>query len=64
MYKRGDVVVVEGFGGRRATLIVWKVLPRGVQLCTEERYNAVANGQIPPIVGFPMCDIKGIVEQG
>ena len=62
-FQRGDRVLVEGYKGRRAVLRVWKVMERGMQLCSEERFNALQPGEIPPSVGFPMVDIKGLAKE-
>ena len=53
-------MLVEGFGGRRAVLRVWKALRKGYQLCTEEGFHALeAGGTGVPLVGFPSRDIVG-----
>ena len=64
MYKQGDVVLVEGYGGRRATLRIWKVLPRSLQLCTEEHYQAAMLGEVPHVVGFPLADVRAVSYPG
>ena len=59
LYRRGDQVHVEGFGGRRAMLRVWEVRGRGLVLCTEDEYHeALAVGSLRAALGFPLSDIK------
>lgn len=61
--QHGDRVLVEGYRGRRGVLRVWKVMERGMQLCSEERFARLQPGEIPPTVGFPMADIKGLAPE-
>ena len=60
MYKRGDKVNVQGFGGRQAVLYVWEERSTGLMLCTEEGFNSRTHGDPAPVVGFPYEDIKGL----
>ena len=58
-YERGDQVLVQGFGGRKAMLQVWEVREWGLILCTEEEYNKAISGDgIVSALGFPLCDVK------
>jgi hypothetical protein len=60
MYKRGDRVRVEGYGGRAAVLRVWEDFGRGVSLCSEEGYERILQGGSDvAVVGFPRVDVKG-----
>ena len=59
MYKRGDKVWVQGFGGQRAVLYVWEERRTGLMLCTERGFRRKMRGEPSPIVGFPHVDIKG-----
>jgi hypothetical protein len=64
MYQRGDRVLVEGFGEKRATLRVWEVRKRGLILCTEADYNeAVAGDGMLTALGFPIEDVVGMKEK-
>ena len=58
MFSRGDLVQVEGFGGRRAVLRVWSVLDKGLLLCSESSYEQARGGGELVAVGFPLSDIK------
>ena len=60
MFKKGDRVVVEGYGRRRAILRVWEVKQRGYQLCTEGGFSEMQKGRVAAIVGFPCNDIVGL----
>ncbi len=63
MYQRGDRVVVEGFGGRRAVLRVWEDRGRGLCLSSEAGYQrALAGDEGAPLVGYPRRDIKGYAD--
>ena len=63
MFQKGDRVLVEVFGGRRAVLRVWKALRKGYQLCTEEGYRALEEGAAEiPLVGFPSRDVVGMAD--
>lgn len=60
MYERGEQVIVEGFGGRRAVLTVWEDRGRGLALSTADGYARLLAGDIDaPIVGFPRGDVRG-----
>ena len=59
MYKRGDRVLVEGFGGDKAVLRVWSVYQYGLALCSEENYQQAVLGAEADALIFPMKDIKG-----
>lgn len=59
MFERGDRVLVEGVGGKRAVLRVWEVRLRGLLLCSESGYERLSAGEDAPAVGFPMGDILG-----
>lgn len=60
MYERGDRVVVEGRGGRRATLTVWEDHGRGLALSSEDGYRRLLAGDSDaPLVGFPRRDVRG-----
>jgi len=62
MYKRGDRVLVEGYGGKTAVLRVWEVRGRGLLLCSEAGFSRAAEGEEVVAVGFPMVDIRGPAE--
>jgi hypothetical protein len=63
MYQRGDEVIVEGYGGRRAVLTVWEDRGRGVTLSSAEGYARLVAGDLDaPLVGFPRQDVKGRVS--
>ena len=62
MYKKGDRVIVEGFGGKRAVLRVWEHTAKGVWMCSEEGYQDLISNRDAPIVGFPHKDVIGLVE--
>lgn len=59
MYERGEQVIVEGFGGRRAVLTVWEDRGRGMALSTPDGYARLLAGEDAPIVGFPRGDVRG-----
>lgn len=59
MYERGEQVIVEGFGGRRAILTVWEDRGRGLALSTQDGYARLLAGEDAPIVGFPRGDVRG-----
>ncbi len=61
MYKKGDRVRVEGFGGRTAILRVWEERRRGLVLCSEDGYKEAVEGGELVAVGFPLTDVKGKV---
>lgn len=51
---RGDVVIVQEYGGRPLIRRVWDATDKAVFVCSEERYNALLSGedeQHP--IGFP-----------
>ena len=59
MYERGEKVIVEGHGGKRAVLVVWKDLGRGLTLSTEDGYRRLLAGDADaPQVGFPLRDVR------
>lgn len=61
-YQRGERVMVEGHGGRKATLVVWEDRGRGLALTSERGYRQLLHGDPDaPIVGFPLRDIKSRV---
>ncbi len=62
MYKLGDRVLVEGYGGKTAVLRVWEVRRRGLLLCSEPSFARAAEGEEVVAVGFPMADIRGLAE--
>lgn len=62
MARRGDQVLVEGFGGRRAVLRVWETSAGGAQLSSEAGYKRlVAGDRDAPLVGFPASDIRRVL---
>ena len=62
MYKRGDWVLVQGYGGKTGVLRVWEERDRGFLLCSERGYaEALAGGEVVA-VGFPKADVKGLAE--
>ena len=62
MYKPGDRVLVEGYGGKTAVLRVWEVRGRGLLLCSESGFARAGEGEEVVAVGFPMADIRGLAE--
>ncbi len=63
MYQRGDRVLVEGVGGKRAVLRVWDVRRRGLALCSEAGFAELVQGRDAAIVGFPQSDVIGQVNE-
>lgn len=60
MYERGELVLVEGHGGRRAVLRVWEDRGRGLTLSSDEGYQRLlADDPDAPQVGFPRRDVRG-----
>lgn len=59
MYERGERVLVEGFGGRKAILLVWEDRGRGVVATSEAGFARLSRGQDAALVGYPKQDIKG-----
>ena len=62
MYSRGDRVLVQGMGGKRATLVVWDERRSGLMLCTEKGFQGRIRGEDAPVVGYPYEDIMGLVD--
>jgi hypothetical protein len=63
MYQRGDQVLVEGFGGRRAVLRVWEDRGAGLALTSESGFARLESGDLEaPIVGYPRGDVRGLAE--
>lgn len=59
MYERGERVVIEGHGGRRAILRVWADRGRGLTLSSEDGYRRLLAGDPDaPQVGFPIRDVR------
>lgn len=60
MYDRGEEVVVEGHGGRRAVLTVWEDRGAGLSLSSPGGYLRLLAGDVEaPLVGFPKGDVLG-----
>lgn len=64
MFKRGDLVQVQGWGGKRGILRVWEVRLKGLLLTTEEGFKKLLAGEEAPNIGYPMSDIRGLVKEG
>ena len=63
-YGRGTRVLVRGFNGSEAVLVVWEQRARGFVLCTEAGYRGLLQGKEEALVGYPSGDIVGIAPNG
>jgi len=55
---RGDIVVVRAFKGRPYVRRVWESSPDAVYICSEERFQKLAENQDAwPPTGFPREDV-------
>lgn len=63
MLVRGDHVKIQGFAGKEGELVVWEVREKGLMLCTDEGYQSLIEGREAPVIGFPLSDIVGPINE-
>ena len=61
--QRGELVEVLDFKGRSLKRIIWDRFGTSVIVCTEEEYEKwERTGLEPTVVGFPIEDVKTVIQ--
>lgn len=56
--KRGEMVVIQAFGGKPLIKRVWEVTSRLVYICSDRQLELLNSGrEAPPPIGFPVNDV-------
>lgn len=61
--KRGDIVEVRDFRGRRLRRVMWERFNTSIVVCTESEYEEWGQSdQEPKVVGYPLEDVFPLEE--